>query len=85
MYAQSTWALLLTLPFSQALKLFPPASPVYLGTTVRVTWTSTSDDPPTFNLFAQCEGTVATPAVNATTSDGELFISIPDFFNYDVS
>ncbi|KAG6818232.1 hypothetical protein H0H93_006639 [Arthromyces matolae] len=77
--------LLLFPTLNEALQLFPPASPVYLGTTVRVSWTSSPQDPPYFNLYFQCQNLPVTPKINATTADSEMFIGLPSGFNIGVS
>ncbi|KAG6908978.1 hypothetical protein DXG01_002586 [Tephrocybe rancida] len=71
--------------FLEALTIFPPPSPTYLGTTVRITWTSESQDPPFFNLYTQCQNLPITPRINASTVEGEVFIALPSGFNFGVS
>ncbi|KAG6909578.1 hypothetical protein DXG01_016617 [Tephrocybe rancida] len=71
--------------FLEALTIFPPPSPVYLGTTVRIAWTSESLDPPFFDLDLQCQGLPITPRVNASTVQGELFVGLPSGFNLGIS
>jgi len=73
----------LLLQACEALTLFPPPPPVFLGTTVRVTWTSTPGDPASFDLFAQCNGTPSTPHLNVTTAEGQVFVVLPSGFHFN--
>ncbi|KAG6909575.1 hypothetical protein DXG01_016614 [Tephrocybe rancida] len=71
--------------FSEALTIFPLPSPTYLGITVRITWTSESQDPPFFDLYARCQYLVLAPSVNASTAEGDLLIALPSGYNLGVS
>ncbi|KAG6909580.1 hypothetical protein DXG01_016619 [Tephrocybe rancida] len=70
--------------FLEALTIFPLPSPTYLGTTVRITWTSESQDPPFFDLYARCQN-LPLPKANASTVQGEIFIALPSGFNLGIS
>ncbi|KAG6829459.1 hypothetical protein H0H92_004421 [Tricholoma furcatifolium] len=86
MFSSFVWSgIALSLRVSTALTILPPPSPVYLGTTVHITWTSSPGDPPSFSLSAQCADTVALPSVNAVTAEGGLFVQLPSFLDFDVS
>lgn len=72
-------ALSLTLPLISALQIAQPTSQVYSSSPLTVTWTVTSGDPATFDLYLTNSDFHNTFALknSVTTTDGNVTIALP--------